>query len=249
MAKTRSPNYPSLSLAEAINAVTEIHKADKRNRVSREAVAEHLGYKSLSGPVLVKLGALRAYGLLEGGGDDLRVSQDAVVMIADEPSSEDRQRAIRAAASRPNLFQSLNDHFEGQRPSEASLRSYLIKHNFSAAATDKVIHAYLDTFELASREGGDYNAGLEREPGEPSDSPIMQPPAAQIETRTTPPQVAVERVICRYDFEPEGNVTLTSAGPVSTEEALDTIERLIEMKRDELKRKRADSQTEEEGGG
>jgi hypothetical protein len=61
--------------------------------------------------------------------------------------------------------------------------------------------------------------------------------------------VAVERVICRYDFEPEGNVTLTSAGPVSTEEALDTIERLIEMKRDELKRKRADSQTEEEGGG
>lgn len=49
----------------------------------------------------------------------------------------------------------------------------------------------------------------------------------------------IVRTICRYDFEPEGAVILSSTGPVSTEDALDTIEALIKMKREELKRKRS----------
>ena len=221
MGKTRSPNYPSLGLEEAIEAVTAIHKADLRNRVSREAVAEHMGYKSLSGPALAKLGALRAYGFLEGSGDDLRVSQDGVVIIADEPSSEDRQRAIRAAAVRPKLFQSLKDHYEGRRPSEVSLRSYLIKSDYTIKAADKVVRVYLDTFDLASREGGEYNVALERDRDEPSDSPIMQPAAGQGRVQPTAPQVTVgveEREFLHMPLSDDSAVRIIVKGPMTHKE-------------------------------
>lgn len=186
MAKTRSPNYPAFSLGEAIALVAKIHEKDMRNRMSRETVADHLGYKGLSGPALGKLAALRAYGLLDGGGDDLRVSDAAVTIIADEPSSDDRQQEIQNAAFRPKLFQSLYDHFDGQRPSEANLRSYLIKEDFTPTAAEKLVHIYLDTFDLASREGGEYNAnaGGEEEGAELTPIPEV---LTQVGLRPLPP--------------------------------------------------------------
>ena len=158
---TRSPNYPALSLEEAIKEIRKIHSKDMRNRMSRRTAVAHMGYASLSGPALGKIGALRAYGLLEGQGDDLRVSEDAVLIIADEPSSKERQRAIREAAFRPKLFRELNEHYEGRRPSEQNLRSELIKREFTETAVSKVIAVYLVTFDLVSKEGGGYDSSFE----------------------------------------------------------------------------------------
>lgn len=171
MARTRSPNYPGLSLAEALEEVRKVHKKDLRNRTSPKAVAAHLGYSGLSGPALAKIGALRAYGLLEGRGDDLRVTQEAVTIIADQAASPARQKAIREAAFKPKLFQELNEHFEGQRPSEESLRSELIKRDFTSDAVSRIVKRYLDTLDLVSREGGSYVS-----PTKEPEKPAMQMP-------------------------------------------------------------------------
>lgn len=170
MAKTRSPNYPASSLSEAIEGIKKVHKADLRNKMTRETVARHLGFKGLSGPSTIAIAALRAYGLLEGRGDELRVSSDAVAIIADPVSSAERQKAIRKAALQPRLFAEINSHYEGQRPSEENLRSYLIRKDFSSDAASRATRAYLDTFDLVTREGGEYDSGADQ-----AQEPEMEP--------------------------------------------------------------------------
>ena len=165
----RSPNYPSLSLPEAIEGIEKVHKADTVSKVSREAVAKHLGYQVLSGPATQKIAALKAYNLLEGRADELRVSADAVTIIADPVSSPDRQQAIRAAAFKPKLFSEIDDYFEGARPSEENLRSYLLKKGFRTDTAGKAVSSYLETFGLVSREGMAHGSQHKHANGAPSD--------------------------------------------------------------------------------
>ncbi len=170
---TRSPNYPFLSLEMAIEEIRKVHRADMRNRMSRQAVATHLGYLSLSGPALGKLAALKAYGFLEGRGDELRVSHEAVIIIADDKSSKERQHAIRNAALRPKLFRELYEYYEGRRPSEANLRSELIKRDFTERAINKIIAVYLVTIDLVTSEGSGYDS-VENETGKAPDMAATQ---------------------------------------------------------------------------
>jgi hypothetical protein len=211
MARTRSPNYPGLNLTEAIDEIRKVHKHDLRNRTSPKAVASHLGYSGLSGPALAKIGALRAYGLLEGRGNDLRVSQDAVTIIADQASSLARQKAIRQAAFRPALFQELNEYFEGQRPSEASLRSELIKRNFTSDAVSRIVKRYLDTLDLVSREGGGYVS-----PGSELEERPVQAPTPDARTGTPPPVRGNRQAVFPLL---EGDVTLTFPSALSSRSA------------------------------
>jgi hypothetical protein len=49
MSRVRSPNYPALSLAEAIKSVASIHAAEQHLAAPKEVVAKHLGYTSFHG--------------------------------------------------------------------------------------------------------------------------------------------------------------------------------------------------------
>lgn len=168
MAKRRSPNYPAVSLRDSIEDMKKIHAKDGRNKVSREAAAVHLGYNGLNGRSLRKLGALKAYGLLDGRGDDLRVSEDAVEIIAEPVSSDARQKIISKCAFQPNLFAQLREQFEGS-PSEANLRTFLIKKEFTDDAARIVTAVYLDTLDLVDKEGVGYNITVNEE--ESDDAP------------------------------------------------------------------------------
>lgn len=162
MAKRRSPNYPAVGLRDAITDITVIHSKDGRNKISRDAVARHLGYNGLNGRSMRKIGALKAYGLMDGRGDDLRVSDDAVEIIAEPASSETRQKIISKCAFQPALFSQFQDHFEDS-PSEENLKSYLIKNAFTDDGAKKVIAVYLDTLGLVSEEGNGYNSDVNGE--------------------------------------------------------------------------------------
>src|SRR5271167_3655164 len=81
MAKGRSPNYPLMDLGAALEAVRPAFKAENRNKMSRPVLGRHLGYNSLNGRALGKIGAIRAYGLIDGSGDELRVSDDAITAL------------------------------------------------------------------------------------------------------------------------------------------------------------------------
>jgi hypothetical protein len=158
MARVRSPNYPAFSLPEAISRVQKIHAREQHLAAPREVIAKHLGYGGLNGASNKSISALVKYGLLdEAGNDRLKVSSRALAILY--PSKpEEKAEAIKAAAHDPALFAEIDGEWEGQRPSDDNLRSFLIRRNFAADAIDRVIQSYRETMELVARETGAYDS-------------------------------------------------------------------------------------------
>ncbi|MCZ8177632.1 MAG: hypothetical protein O9309_01285 [Rhizobium sp.] len=152
MAKVRSPSYPSLSLKEAIEKVSNIFAQNYQSPIPRGVAATLMGYGGLNGKSLGVLAALSKYGLLEGRGDETRVSDLAVRIIAHEEGMPERAEAIREAASRPELFREIDARFNEGKASDAAIRAYLITQKFIPSAADSVIRTYRETKSLLRTE-------------------------------------------------------------------------------------------------
>jgi hypothetical protein len=204
MAKARSPNYPTLDLGAALQAARKAYDKDHRNKMSRAVLAKHLGHESLSGPALGKIGALRAYGLIDGSGDELRVSDDAVhALMAPEGSSE-RAAAITKLATRPKLFQDIRKDFSGA-VSIDNLKFWLIKRDFVPEAAEKAAKVYLASMRLAGDEFGDYNAPA----NEPEEEQAVIPagtPDQKSRVPVMPPKPGMRQAVFPLG---DGDVTLT----------------------------------------
>jgi hypothetical protein len=161
MARIRSPNYPAISLAEALKRVEQVHNRERQHPAAREVVMKGMGYSGVNGASLGALSAAVKYGLLEkrGKGEDYRVS-DRAVAILHPHSAEEKSEAIQAAARAPALFSELLDHFKEGQVSDDNLRAYLVRRGFSQTSLPGVIQSFRDTMELVSPIGAGY--------GEPS---------------------------------------------------------------------------------
>jgi hypothetical protein len=155
----RSPNYPQLSLPDAIEKVRTIYKAQHTAKADQQKVAELLGYRSLNGRSMGVLSALKKYGLLQGTGESLGVSYDAVIIIERQQGHHDRVEALRKLALTPQLFAELHSQFDGQIPADEDLRIYLASKGFSRTATNEITRNYRETMELVSSEAGEYTGG------------------------------------------------------------------------------------------
>src|SRR5688572_18372750 len=91
--KQRSPQYPAIGLKEAIEKATLVYNQDYQSATTKEAVASHMGYQSLNGKSLGVISALSKFGLLEGRGDQTKISDLAVVIIAHPPGAPERVEA------------------------------------------------------------------------------------------------------------------------------------------------------------
>ena len=99
MARIRSPNYPALSLPDAIERVRDVHKLQQTTPEPRAVVIRHMGYNSVNGRALKALSALLKYGLLEEAGKDgLRVSGRALSILFPDPAAPEAKAAAIAAA-------------------------------------------------------------------------------------------------------------------------------------------------------
>lgn len=174
MAKVRSPNYPTMDLAAALAFARKAYNKDLRNRMSRQALAKHLGHDNLTGPALTKIAALRAYGLIEGAGDELRITEEAVTAMMAPENSQERAGAMARLAFRPPLFQDIRKEFEG-KVSEENLRYWLAKRAFTVDAATKAARAYLACVDLAGETGSAYTGAV---PGVDDES---DPPAVEAE--------------------------------------------------------------------
>lgn len=186
MARTRqrSPNYPAISLAEAQKRVREIHAKEGRNPAGREVMVQHLGYSGLTGASLPILSALIKYGLLEGAkGDELRVS-DLALSILYPQSGEERDTALRTAANKPRLFSEINQKWPDRPPSDASLKAYLARREFSQRAIDTVIQRYKETMELVSGANANDDDSASTHQEEAQD--MERAPRAQDHTKQPP---------------------------------------------------------------
>ncbi len=151
MARMRSPNYPSISLSQAINFTDKIFSADRTNIIDKAVAAEHMGYTSLNGRTLKLLGALSQYGLLDKvGKGKVRVSTTAVSILHGADESEKRD-AILSAATSPSLFKSIRENFDN--PSDATITSFLMREGFTDAAVDPVLKSYSDTNAFLTSQG------------------------------------------------------------------------------------------------
>jgi hypothetical protein len=222
MAKTRSPEYPAISLKEAIERVKLVYDKDYQNRLPKHVIAEHMGYKSLSGASLPVLSALTKYGLLEGRGDETRVSDLAVALIAHEPGTPERMQALKQASVLPELFTDLDKRFQDGKASDQAIRSYLLTSKFIPVAADAAIRAYRDTKEFVEAESAGYN-GHEAEPEAIVTPQVHTPPSKPGTPPPAPPRAMTMHEKFMLD---EGEVSLSFPADLSMESFQDFEDRL-----------------------
>jgi len=216
-----------MGLLMALQAVRKVLDKDNRNKVSRTALAKHLGHDSLSGPALTKIGALRAYGLVEGSGDELRVSDDAVTALMAPEGSEERKSALVRLATHPHLFQEIRKDFP-TLPSAENLKYWLIKRQFKGDAAEKAAKSYLTSMRLAAGESAGYTADSDEEepsmpPGSPETRHILDRPAASIR-----PPAATSPMLQEVFNLDEGPVTLAFPSALS-EESYEELKAQLEL--------------------
>jgi hypothetical protein len=184
MVRVRSPNYPALSLPEAIKSATAIQAAEQHLAAPKEVVAKHLGYASLHGHAGRAISAIENYGLLEEvNGDKVKVSPLAMSILF-PASPEEKQNAIKEAAFKHPLFMAIKEEWQGSRPSDENLRVYLIRRKFAADALDRVIEVYKATMDLVTLDPGVYPARESGQPRQGREQTVMQTPSQQVQLRT-----------------------------------------------------------------
>jgi len=146
--RDRSPAYPGIDLAQAIDRANALYEAERKNAAPIEAVLHHWGYSPGSGRGLVTLAALKHFGLLidEGSGDrrQARLTPRALRIILDSrDDSVERGRAIREAALEPKIHRELWRKYEGDLPSDATLKTYL---SLEKSFTDRAVRNFIPQF-------------------------------------------------------------------------------------------------------
>ncbi len=156
MSRSRSPNYPSISLGTAIEAIKEVYAKEKRAHFPRTSLAGHLGYSSINGRSLARIGAIRAYRLIEGREDDLAVSQTAIAILEAPEGSPDRAEAYRTAFLSPTIFKRIHDKYGDETPSHETLRWWLTQQGYVGDASDKTLKSYLASLRVVNAETEGY---------------------------------------------------------------------------------------------
>jgi hypothetical protein len=156
-----------MSLADAIERLRIIYDKQRRYPTTRDVLAKLLGYGGINGASATVLSALGKYGLLEGHGEQLRVSEMGQDLILHRSGDPEYDVALREAAFKPAFFRELRDQYPDGLPHEHSLRAMLIKRGFNPKVIDSAVRAYRDTIEFVSAETGDFaTESLDQAPAE-----------------------------------------------------------------------------------
>ena len=159
--KHRSPNYPGIDLEDAIDSVVKLHNSMGRNEFDADDAVKAWGYSSGSGPVRVRMGALRQFGLVDGRrGESRRVSRTGLFFATRDPSSAEYQDALRATAVRPPLFAKARDAMPDA--SDNALRRWLLMdEDFSDEGASRFVEVFRSTMRFAGLDNIAITSGLE----------------------------------------------------------------------------------------
>ncbi|GAB5448702.1 hypothetical protein [Gymnodinialimonas sp.] len=172
MTQKHSPAYPNFPLEKAIQMASQVFEKDRKNEIDREVAAQHIGYSGLSGAAGKSLATLAHYGLVEKAGKgQLRVTQ-VLVDILHPDSEDDRREALRTAGLQPVVFQQIRDRFPDGTPSEAALKSWLMREEFLDRAINPVAKAYLETARYMEHSGAFESDGVHGPDGPESEVKI-----------------------------------------------------------------------------
>ena len=180
--RVRSPNYPAISLADAIERLEKLGNEIHSHPAPRDLVLTGMGYSGANGASLTALAALGKYGLLEREGEDFKITERGMMYLHPE-SDEERRKAVRDAATEPKLFAELNERFTGEKPGDGLIRNYLLRKKFTPSAASNALLSYRETMEFMEGVCGDeYLSGDVAD--EESASMEQQLPGTTISART-----------------------------------------------------------------
>jgi hypothetical protein len=155
--RSRSPRYPSHSLDQAIGFSRKIYEGVHRSSTDSLTAVRLMGFAGKSGASATALGSVRQFGLIEGVGENTRISELALKIL--EPVDVlELAGAIREAANLPTVFAQIDKRFGGRLPpANEPIRAFLIRDlGFSKSGADDCLNAlrgttqYLQAFEIES---------------------------------------------------------------------------------------------------
>lgn len=227
-AKERSPRYPSISLGEAIDLARRLYEKNGRTAVPAEVLAKVWGYKSASGPMRSKLGAVKAYGLLVGAGDKVAVSPRLITLVMANPHSNEYVEALRDAAVAPPIFEVLlSTHSEAD---ENAIRYHLVSEkNFTNDGAKKLAETFRETMTLAGLAGRAYGDHTRTEP----QSAEIHPDPVRGTSRTMPANISTGSVF-RWPLGRDMSAEVILSGDRVTAQHLKRLRQYLELAEEAL---------------
>jgi hypothetical protein len=227
MAGDRSPNYPIISLADAIGRVGLVYEKERQHAADKMVIAKDLGYGSLNGLSRSIISALVKFGLLTEDNDQYRVSMDALDVLLHSSGSPERVAALQKVAFLPPLFSELRASFGATLPSDENLRAYLVKRGFNPNTVSNVIRSYRDTVMFTTQEA---LAATELQPAPSNELPPSSTTAAKTPGTITmfPSEPAPEALELAFKLAPNCHAKIVLTGEV-TQEALMKLQAFLEL--------------------
>ncbi len=181
MVRSRSPSYPGIDLATALDRAGSVHEHEGRQAASVDALYGDWGFKPRSGGGGVVLAALIKFGLLadEGAGATRqgRLTDLALRILLEEAGSATRDEAVQRSALLPAIHRDVWDRYAGALPSDATLRLWLIRdRGFTPNGSDEFIGEIKRTFAFAGLVSSDRVA--EAGAGPVTEEPRGMPPSS-----------------------------------------------------------------------
>jgi hypothetical protein len=254
--KTRSPNFPAISLEKGLSLAQILLEKYARHPVPIEIALTALGYKSLkSSSGLQATAALNAYGLTEvegeGKGKKIAVSDLAFKILADKRAiSTERDAAIKEAALNPPIFHKIIERYPDGLPADDVLGYELVfTYKFNEGSVRDFINAFRQTLGYAKI----YEPGIIGEEYTPSESLIREPkgdkpmtthpytagtrPHTQIVRPTGTPAPEEEYEIARFFLGDNINIRLLASAPITkfTKKTIKKLGKYLELYEAELR--------------
>jgi hypothetical protein len=162
LARTRSPAYPSMNLAAAVERASSAYSHIKRNAVEGGTFADVWDLNLKSSTLQLSLSTLKKFGLLDEVTDSkpklFKLSSMALNLIIgdQDPNSPERVALLKQAALLPKIHAELWAQYGGDLPSDIVLRrGLLLQKGFNDDAVDGFIKNFRDTISFAKLSPSD----------------------------------------------------------------------------------------------
>lgn len=234
--KRRSPNFPSISLKEAMVKVKLLYDASNQTPVNVQSVYTSLGYKGRNGASITMLSALKKYDLIREENTRIFVTDSARFILILDVTDAKRKDALSKCALNPEIYRNLYDRFkERGLPKDQVLKSELLtEYNFNEKSVSKFITDLRETFEFANISFGE---------GETTEDKREEKPETQIKPK-------MQGATVKEFLIPRKNDRLASFRlemPISKDE-VDKLKKWFVFQLDYLKEMSEEQEEEEEQG-
>jgi hypothetical protein len=147
----RSPNYPAVGLADALDRVSKLVRANGKAGAPTEVAAKNIGYSSAHGSAMSTMAALKKFGLVTDNGGRIVPTQRALEIINLPDGDPRRKIALQEAALSPSIYRELVTFYKdtglpGAEALEAELKTYK---GFNPKAVAAFVRDFLSTLDFA----------------------------------------------------------------------------------------------------